>query len=1038
MPYPLSLRLRKLWPLLLLFLTLPVMVTMLLYGLPMTHDGVTHLFRIARLDEYIRQGMIFPRWMPDMLLGYGYPTLNYYAASTYYLTEIYHFLGLSLYYGFIAAQWTLTLLAAFGIFLYARDMLDEDGLAAPLVVTIAYVYAPYLLTNIYVRGAIAELGAQALLPWILWSYRRLWRAPNPRSYVFVAALSLAALAWTHTISLLIVPLLLLCYMAVLAGTADARRQRLILSATAIGLAMLVSCFYWLPMIVERGNITDYGLTIATTMMLPKSFFRWDNLLNPGFQYWYPQDPPFRFGLVQLTGLLIGLPFLMRKGREWWFWLAVLAICGFLMSQVAAPIWFSNNILPIIQFPWRLLAIAQLPIALFIGLPFIFIRNAWLRGVAALAAVALLIWVHYPRMQWEYVLSPKSSQFDMSVNAYFESGRGHIIEGDFGTASIQEFRPKWTTQMLRVDPTTIDLPLAQPSGAEQAPSTLEVLRANGFGLELRTVSQTPFLLRLAAYYFPGWTITLDGEAPLTPKPTTNLGLLSAEIPPGEHVVTVVWTGTRTATVAAIISQIGLVLLGAYQLAQPSRQRWWGLLVVPLLAIGLVGSYLRAPLQPITQFPQATGIPGLVSLGYRGPELTTNGIAIHPYWYVTNNTPAPFQIRWRLRSEAGEIVQEMTSNPHFDSYPSTEWPGLTLMDDDHLIPLPANLPPGTYTVEMALLDPETGDETLATTMGDVTVDHATGQPTPSNPLQVTFGEDVILHSYDARMIEALASGQARTPGRADLPVVPTGNTMEYTLAWGLSQQTNEPYVGFIHLTDELGNAIAHDDHSPGPLFQPVAIWTPYGMYTDRYLLHIPPDAASGLYWPHVGMYNWKDLHRFDVRTPDSDTVGDHYRLPPVKVLNREIRPEGIAAGVHLGEMADLVRYQIDGGTAGTGPATLSIQPGDTITITAYYQAKTSTPESLTRFVQIRDAANQIIAQADAEPQNGVNPTWAWLEGEIVRDVITVQIPEAASAGTYTGTLGFYDAAADYARLPITDAQGALLPGSEFPFAEIVVTE
>jgi hypothetical protein len=87
---------------------------------------------------------------------------------------------------------------------------------AALVAATAYMATPYLLTNAYLRGALGEVGAQALLPWIFWSFRRLVRDPRPARFVLPAALSLGGLAATHNITLLFAPPVLLVYLAVLA------------------------------------------------------------------------------------------------------------------------------------------------------------------------------------------------------------------------------------------------------------------------------------------------------------------------------------------------------------------------------------------------------------------------------------------------------------------------------------------------------------------------------------------------------------------------------------------------------------------------------------------------------------------------------------------------------------------------------------------------------------------------------------------------------------------------------------------------------
>src|SRR5687768_13919989 len=42
-------------------------------------DAFAHLFRLYEVDLALRDGVLFPRWIPDFLFGYGYPLLNFYA-----------------------------------------------------------------------------------------------------------------------------------------------------------------------------------------------------------------------------------------------------------------------------------------------------------------------------------------------------------------------------------------------------------------------------------------------------------------------------------------------------------------------------------------------------------------------------------------------------------------------------------------------------------------------------------------------------------------------------------------------------------------------------------------------------------------------------------------------------------------------------------------------------------------------------------------------------------------------------------------------
>ncbi len=72
-----------LWWLVLAGLSVPLLWHFYTNGLPQSYDGATHLLRLALLDDYIHQGMLYPRWLPELILGNGAPVFNYYAPLTY-------------------------------------------------------------------------------------------------------------------------------------------------------------------------------------------------------------------------------------------------------------------------------------------------------------------------------------------------------------------------------------------------------------------------------------------------------------------------------------------------------------------------------------------------------------------------------------------------------------------------------------------------------------------------------------------------------------------------------------------------------------------------------------------------------------------------------------------------------------------------------------------------------------------------------------------------------------------------------------------
>jgi hypothetical protein len=81
--------------------------------------------------------------------------------------------------------------------------------------------------------------------------------------------------------------------------------------------------------------------------------------------------------------------------------------------------------------------------------------------------------------------------------------------------------------------------------------------------------------------------------------------------------------------------------------------------------------------------------------------------------------------------------------------------------------------------------------------------------------------------------------------------------------------------------------------------------------------------------------------------------------------------------------------------------------------------------------------MAAQQDAQPQQGANPTWAWVPGEIVADKQTLTVRAEASPGVYDLLVGLYNPV-DGVRLPVTDAQGATAPEGHVTLASLQIGE
>jgi hypothetical protein len=111
-----------------------------------------------------------------------------------------------------------------------------------------------------------------------------------------------------------------------------------------------------------------------------------------------------------------------------------------------------------------------------------------------------------------------------------------------------------------------------------------------------------------------------------------------------------------------------------------------------------------------------------------------------------------------------------------------------------------------------------------------------PRVTHPLEVSFGDAVLLRGYD------LTHPQAPDEGLA------------LTLYWQVEHRVPGPYKVFVHLVDDAGRIVAQADSIPADGLAPTESWLPGEVVTDRHILATPEPGRyhllAGLYDPASG--------------------------------------------------------------------------------------------------------------------------------------------------------------------------------------------
>ncbi|MEA3336126.1 MAG: 6-pyruvoyl-tetrahydropterin synthase-related protein [Chloroflexota bacterium] len=567
------------------------------------HDAGHSVFFLVEFDSAIRDGALWPRWGPDHALGFGYPLWLLYAPLAYFVAEFFHLLGL----GFTAAvkvTWALAFVAGgWGMYLLSRRWWGDTSLgrAAALVAALIYVYAPYHLLTISVRAAFAEFCAMAWFPWVLLAFDDLIERGGTRR-VALAALALAGLMLTHTASILIFTPLLMAYV----GFAVVRRSyrsaigsherhdpgvaqtsgmaatpetqppqhagwtslwQSSLSALVAGLlAVGLAAIFLLPMLLERQYIVQ-SQWVQGTYSYRQHFVFFNQFLDPFWGFGYSDDPlgigdgmGFQLGIIGAGLALAGLVAGLRReaiGRSTtaFFALATLVLLV-LMMPVAQPVWDSVSPLALIQFPWRLLGLVSLTVAVLAGgavVNLLRLANSPspfnLDTPAAYVMALVVVLSSFPYTAPQYTDIRPENESALSI------------------INFETQHPDMIGITVYADAAPTDTPLVGQYRSGQPLEKVVILngtgqlrgqRVGGASVSVDVEATEPLTLQFLTYDFPGWAATIDGER-VSHGNAAPYGLITVDLPAGQHMVEIRHGTTPVRTLGAIISLLSLVFI-----------------------------------------------------------------------------------------------------------------------------------------------------------------------------------------------------------------------------------------------------------------------------------------------------------------------------------------------------------------------------------------------------------------------------------------------------------------------------------------------
>ncbi len=478
---------------------------------PDSHDGVRYPCLQDQFQEAFREGILYPRWFPDLYGGYGYPTMVFYQPGIFYFSLPFTLLFPGILTGMKLALLALFFLGGMGVFCLAREM-DTDRLGS-FFCSVLFLLTPYLYVNLYVRGDLSELASMFVCPWPLYFLlllRRRMREPaGTLAPLCGLILTLAALVVTHPFTAFFYFPLFFLYLIVFASELPSGSRRIFIAhgIEAILISSIISSPYWINTLLMKQYV-QYE-TAITGSFLPEN-----HLLAP----WQFFSSFWGFGGSEPGGEADGMSFQLGLPHF------ILAIAGFIaarrcravrysfifyilliasMTPLARLIWGHAPFLNYIQFPWRILSVlATVQVICAMGISRIRLRvSAPLLLRAAAFAIILAVLCGWYRRQFLFETTE-----GVDISRLVEEHRILRLHKVAVYASTNEFLPRTVHREMKRG--RGDRGFIEVSHADCR--IFEFPDHGKFRIHYSIDNSREQIIQINQLYFPGWKVWLNGR------------------------------------------------------------------------------------------------------------------------------------------------------------------------------------------------------------------------------------------------------------------------------------------------------------------------------------------------------------------------------------------------------------------------------------------------------------------------------------------------------------------------------------------------
>lgn len=530
-------------------------------------DGIQHVCRLIRTEQTLKTGQFLPMIMSNFCNNFGYSWNLFYSPFTAYFPLLFRIFNFTYVNSLKFFEFFTVIISGIAMYKFTLNVTKNKNIA--VFASIIYILAPYRITDMYIRNALAELTSFIFIPMI---FNGMYKIINQEEKSYLLAFGTIGIILTHTVITMYTAILCLVYLIVFAK--KLKNKKIIINLLInILFAIVCTSFFWVGLLQSK-LATTYEVFVPGRMQRLDVLKYYKTEFYQLFITMRDQTMIYAIGFVNVIGLVL-TPIAYKKiPKEYKKTYIVFLIMGLLLTLATLTIFpFEKlpKILTMLQFTFRLYEFTSFLFAFVVAINYVtIIKNFNIRDILVLTFIAVTMLVPYLD-KIDFNSKYDENNYITPVRVSNTTGRVHS-----GMASM-EYLPSKAFENLNYLINREDEPIIIENSGE---SKIEMRNCNKTGSNMtfeiyhageETTIELPYI------YYIGYRIYVNRQEIKYEESEKGfiqikLNEKNDESKSNDYDIEVKYTGTNAMISAFIVSCISFLVLVGINISKNYRKKY----------------------------------------------------------------------------------------------------------------------------------------------------------------------------------------------------------------------------------------------------------------------------------------------------------------------------------------------------------------------------------------------------------------------------------------------------------------------------------